>query len=94
MTECQNHRTLVLFKYDAPSRGRATVARQAHNLKIVGSIPTPATIYSRPKAKYSRIPQKLFCTCLSLAVLHIYLKENLHPHERSGYGLCVPPKHH
>ncbi len=24
-------------------RGRATVARQAHNLKIVGSIPTSAT---------------------------------------------------
>ena len=25
------------------SRGRATVARQAHNLKIAGSIPAPAT---------------------------------------------------
>ena len=26
-------------------RGGAEVARQAHNLKVVGSIPTPATIY-------------------------------------------------
>ena len=25
-------------------RGRAVVARQAHNLKVVGSIPTPATM--------------------------------------------------
>ena len=25
-------------------RGRAEVARQAHNLKVVGSNPTPATI--------------------------------------------------
>ena len=28
-------------------RGGAEVARQAHNLKVVGSIPTPATISSR-----------------------------------------------
>ena len=34
------------------SRGRATVARQAHNLKIAGSIPAPATSctpYHHPK---------------------------------------------
>ncbi len=28
-------------------RGRVTVARQAHNLKIAGSIPAPATRNSR-----------------------------------------------
>gem|GEM_PF-2476041 len=30
------------------SRGRATVARQAHNLKIAGSIPAPATFDPYP----------------------------------------------
>lgn len=31
-------------------RGRAVVAYQAHNLKVIGSIPVPATnyIFSRP----------------------------------------------
>ena len=44
-------------------RGRAEVARQAHNLEAVGSIPTPATnlILSRPFGR-------LFC-CLIFSVL-------------------------
>ncbi len=33
----------ICARIGRPSRGRATVARQAHNLKIDGSIPSPAT---------------------------------------------------
>ena len=38
------------------SRGRVTVTRQAHNLKIVGAIPAPATsIVSRTQLEPLRI---------------------------------------
>jgi hypothetical protein len=38
------------------SRGRAVVARQAHNLKVVGSNPAPATL-RRDRAKTSSTAQ-------------------------------------
>ncbi len=37
--------SLVVYNDEAvTSRGRAVVARQAHNLEVVGSSPTPATM--------------------------------------------------
>ena len=38
------------------TRGRVTVARKAHNLEVVGSIPTPATLRLASLAQC-----KLFC---------------------------------
>ncbi len=44
-------------------RGRAEVARQAHNLEAVGSIPTPATIFTfrlfRTLQDFPLIPRRL-----------------------------------
>ncbi len=37
------------------SRGRAVVARQAHNLKVGGSIPPPATKEHRKNLQYLEI---------------------------------------
>ena len=39
-------RNLCAFMRWISSRGRVTVTRQAHNLKIVGAIPAPATSYN------------------------------------------------
>ena len=44
---------MVLY-YNTMMRGGAVVARQAHNLKAVGSIPAPATndYYNRLKSRF------------------------------------------
>ena len=46
---------MVLY-YNTMMRGGAVVARQAHNLKAVGSIPAPAT-----NRIFNRLKRRFFC---------------------------------
>ena len=45
-----------MLYYTTTLRGGAVVARQAHNLKAVGSIPAPAT-----NDYYNRLKSRFFC---------------------------------
>ena len=47
----------IFFKFFI-SRDRAVVARQAHNLKVVGSIPTPATLKEVAPQRNPYLPLK------------------------------------
>ena len=44
-------------------RGGAEVARQAHNLKAVGSIPAPATITISASLRTGFFYLRIFCHC-------------------------------
>ena len=56
---------MVLY-YNTMMRGGAVVARQAHNLKAVGSIPAPAT-----NDYYNRLKSRFFCA--QIPNLHHFL---------------------
>ncbi len=42
------------------TRGRAVAARQAHNLKVVGSSPTPATTFMIPSLFEIKFPNSFW----------------------------------
>lgn len=68
----------LLLQYKT-SRGGAAVARWAHNPKVVGSIPAPATDYVRgveifPTSLFFILVKQIYFNCLVFGIILLYLQ--------------------